>query len=631
MPKLSKTRGKDPIPAAKPQPGDSAATVSAPRAQIALAGVRVQDFRGLRDLCTTLDSLTVLIGENNAGKTSFLQALGIIFGPSRASHDDFHVAADGTRSERFVIDVRLTPATANEFDDGMRARFKGAIQFPDLSCSSEYVVIRATGEVDPAGGGVSLERRFVKGWADSRAAASALELLPDHVGVQHLELVAFFLLDARRDLVEELRVRNSHWGRLLSELEIAAEAKAEIEKQLDKLSLEIIEASPILAEVKAELRTVRDALTGSVSDVAISPLPGRVEELARGVDVLLKPPSGTPLPMRLHGQGARSLAAVMVFKSFIQRRVGASQTFRPLVVAAFEEPEAHLHPQAHRAMFHLIAALDAQRIVSTHSPYVVKIIEDIHSIRLLRRASAGAINCKSVPRTMDKTPTFTAEEVAQVRKFVLRNNGEALFARLVVVSEGDTEDQALPVFAKHHWQKDHAALGVSFARTDGAGAGKHVVRVLSHLDIPWVLFADGDSAGKKAIAAIEKLLQRKLEDHELVQLPKDACLEQYLIDEGYREPIEKAIADCHGDTALADYRDVNHGQKLNKTATRDYKSNGWEQRLVLDYCRSCKGTFGEGLATGILKHSETATLAPLPKLIAKLFERVDKALKDGAS
>ena len=88
---------------------------------------------------------------------------------------------------------------------------------------------------------------------------------------------------------------------------------AEIEKQLEELSLEIIAASPILADVTAELRTVRDALTSSVSDVLISPLPGRVEELARGVDVLLKPPSGSPLPMRLHGQGARSLAAVMVF------------------------------------------------------------------------------------------------------------------------------------------------------------------------------------------------------------------------------------------------------------------------------------------------------------------------------
>jgi putative ATP-dependent endonuclease of the OLD family len=545
---VAQAAAADPATSAGPNP-----------ARIVLTDVRIQDFRGLRDLCTSLDSLTVLIGENNAGKTSFLQALAIVFGPSRASHDDFYVAADGTRSERFVIDVRLTPATGIEFDDGMRARFKGTIQFPDASCSTEYVVIRATGEVDAVGGGVSLERRFLKGWASSRTDASVLETLPDHVGVQHLELVAFFLLDAKRDLVEELRVRNSHWGRLLSELEIASEAKAEIEKQLDELSREIIAASPILADVKAELRTVRDALTSSVSDVAISPLPGRVEELARGVDVLLKPPSGTPLPMRLHGQGARSLAAVMVFKSFIQRRVGASQTFRPLIIAAFEEPEAHLHPQAHRAMFHLIAALDAQKIVSTHSPYVVRVVEDVHSIRLLRRSPSGGISCNCVPRTTNGAPTFSPDEITHLRKFVLRNNGEALFARLVVVFEGDTEDQALPIFARHHWKKDHAALGMSLARTDGAGSGKHVVRVLDQLEIPWVLFADGDSAGKKAVTAIEKALERKLTDHELVQLPKDACLEQYLIDEGYREPIESAIADSHHRA---------HGQPLGAEAPR---------------------------------------------------------------
>jgi len=153
--------------------------------------------------------------------------------------------------------------------------------------------------------------------------------------------------------------------------------------------------------------------------------------------------------------------------------------------------------------------------------------------------------------------------------------------------------------------------------------------VLNHLEIPWVLFADGDAAGKKAVSAIEKALVRKLADHELVQLPKDACLEQYLLDEGYREPIEKAIADNHGVTALADYREVNHGQKLNKTAVRDYESAGWEQRLVLDYCHSCKGTFGHGLAAGILKHAESAKLAPLPKAIAGLFERVEKVLKSG--
>ena len=94
MPKLAKTKVKVAVAPKVTPTEDSAAKVVAPQAKIALAQVRVEDFRGLRDLCVTLDPLTVLIGENNAGKTSFLQALGIIFGPSRASHDDFYVPAD---------------------------------------------------------------------------------------------------------------------------------------------------------------------------------------------------------------------------------------------------------------------------------------------------------------------------------------------------------------------------------------------------------------------------------------------------------------------------------------------------------------------------------------------------------
>ena len=286
----------------------------------------------------------------------------------------------------------------------------------------------------------------------------------------------------------------------------------------------------------------------------------------------------------------------MVFKSFIQRRVGASTDFSGhSLIAAFEEPEAHLHPQAHRAMFHLIAALDAQKIVSTHSPYVVRVVEDVHSIRLLRRAPSGAISCKCVPRTTNGAATFSADEITHLRKFVLRNNGEALFARLVVVFEGDTEDQALPIFVRHHWKKDHAALGMSLARTDGAGSGKHVVRVLDHFDIPWVLFADGDLAGKRAVTGDRKgsraqAHRRRARATTEGRVPGAVTL----LDEGYREPIEDAIADSHGVTALADYREVNDGQKLNKTAVRDYQSTGWEQRLVLDYLSIVRGYLWRG-------------------------------------
>ena len=42
---------------------------------------------------------------------------------------------------------------------------------------------------------------------------------------------------------------------------------------------------------------------------------------------------------------------------------------------------------------------------------------------------------------------FDADALAKARRFVQKNNGEVLFARCVVLYEGDTEDGSLPTFA----------------------------------------------------------------------------------------------------------------------------------------------------------------------------------------
>ena len=115
--------------------------------------------------------------------------------------------------------------------------------------------------------------------------------------------------------------------------------------------------------------------------MSIEALPGRVEELARAVDVLLKAPGSAALPLRVQGMGSRSLAVVMVFQAFARLRLGADQDLTPLSVAAFEEPEAHLHPHPQRAMFHLIHGLPGQKLVSTHSPFVTQ-VADIFDIRV---------------------------------------------------------------------------------------------------------------------------------------------------------------------------------------------------------------------------------------------------------
>ena len=53
-----------------------------------ITSVRIRNFRGIRDLHLELDDVTILIGENNSGKTSVLDALKLCLrdlGPLTAS------------------------------------------------------------------------------------------------------------------------------------------------------------------------------------------------------------------------------------------------------------------------------------------------------------------------------------------------------------------------------------------------------------------------------------------------------------------------------------------------------------------------------------------------------------------
>ena len=122
---------------------------------------------------------------------------------------------------------------------------------------------------------------------------------------------------------------------LVARLDDMAMMRQAIEQALSALSAQIVGASGVLQAVKAGLQDVKSALGSSVGAVSIAPVPGRTEELARAVDVLVSHPTGSALPVRLQGLGARSLAAVMVFQAFVQRRLPSGTGLSPLVLTAF--------------------------------------------------------------------------------------------------------------------------------------------------------------------------------------------------------------------------------------------------------------------------------------------------------
>ena len=171
------------------------------------------------------------------------------------------------------------------------------------------------------------------------------------------------------------------------------------------------DASPTFGKLASELLKMKDSQS-DVEEVQLRPLPGRLQDLARSVDIVVGAGNGKPaLPMRLQGLGSRSLAALRVFYALCELRVGVDQGVRPQLITLLEEPEAHLHPQAQAAMYRFIQDLPGQVVVATHSSVLIG-ETDLEAVRILRSTKEGT--------KVHKLDRDTAKKLAVFRRYISR-------------------------------------------------------------------------------------------------------------------------------------------------------------------------------------------------------------------
>ncbi len=359
-----------------------------------LAHLHIRNFRCLRDVEIPLDDVTVLIGENNAGKSAVLDALRLALrgGPNQRAPSvreyDFHLA-DRTSDPREVGEIQVELV----FEETQPE------QWPDRVVQDLNELIQLDVARDRQFIRLGLKCSFEEGAAEPKATWRFLNQDGDEIRVKNgpqeglrrlLRYVHLHALAALRDAGEHFSQRSGIWAPFLRSLAISEADRAYLEASLEELNRRLLASDPRLAQVTQTLEGMGNVVTGvGGHEVMVQALPMKPWELMSRAQVAVRAGQDRPeLPLDRHGQGIQTLAVLFLFRAYIEHLM-ASQTdegAEPLLTV--EEPEAHLHPQSARALWSEIRSMPGQVVVTSHSPYFVQLVP-FRKLRLLRRTAEG--------------------------------------------------------------------------------------------------------------------------------------------------------------------------------------------------------------------------------------------------
>lgn len=286
-----------------------------------------------------------------------------------------------------------------------------------------------------------------------------------------------------------------------------------------------------VAELQGSMRSALQEYLSDVQDVAIE-VDSVTDQSTRVDDLWVD--DGVLTPIAEKGDGVKSLTAI----SLMQQAARDSSSSVALI-AAIDEPEAHLHPEAiHKLKFKLLEIARTQQvIVSTHAPVLV---------------NRGVVSANVVVSGNRARSAKTLSEVRQVLGVRLADN--LSHAELVLLVEGVADEVAMRAILAHRSRAIKKALtddlvgliplrGLRRLHTELLSQRNNVCRAF--------LIADDDRAARDHIASELKSGLLTQSDYTLLRRKGgDSELEDFYTHEVVQEAIQRKFAFSIPDSVL---------------------------------------------------------------------------------